>query len=149
MEEDIPDLQFISRHKAYALILGPDVRKPAHTFPIIQPLPVFLIKNIDQLYVRITMTGRYRCRQNAHDTISAGFIFSADQTDQLILFNVYADRNLMQETEFIFYCLRFILQGIVDQCKLFFRNIDRHLKGRIAQSQSLIQKIIMSAVSIP
>ena len=81
MEENISDLQFIAGHEAYALIFRPDMRKPAHAFPVREMFPVLFVENIDKLDIRIGVTGRDRRRQDAHHIIGAPSALSSNQTD--------------------------------------------------------------------
>ena len=149
MEENIAIFQFVSGHKTDTLVFRPDVREPSHAFPVFQMISVLLIKNIDKFDIRVAMASCDRCCQYTHQIIGAASLFTSDQTDQLILSNINADRDLMQRTELVLDRLRLILQRIIDQREFFLGHIDRNLERRVAKAQPLIQKVVMRRVPVP
>ena len=149
MEKDIPDLDLIARHEPYTLVLGPDMRKPAHAFPVLQVSPVFLIVYIDKFYVRITVAGCDRSSQNAHHIITAASSASADQSDQLVFPEIDTDRNLPQRLVLIQDLLRLICERVAHKRELFSGYFYGDLEVSVPDTKSLIEKILMRCVTVP
>ena len=149
VEKDIPDLDLIARHEPYTLVLGPDMRKPAHAFPVLQVSPVFLIVYIDKFYVRITVAGCDRSSQNVHHIITAASSASADQSDQLVFPDIDTDRNLPQRLVLIQDLLRLICERVAHKRELFSGYFYGDLEVSIPDTKSLIEKILMRCIAVP
>ena len=149
--EHIGDLALPGREIPHPSVLGPCVRKPAQEIPF---LPARLIVSLSgeqkgHFHICIAVLGSNLGHQIIKNFIGPGFARTADNTDDIFLQKIDADRHVVEIAVTVPDQSGLFIQGIIHEGKALFGYIDLHLEGHVAHSDSVGQKVLVGAVSSP
>ena len=121
--------------------------QPFGKFPLL-PL-IFTVIDINQLHVRIRVSGRDLGGKDVHNVDGPLFADAADQTDHMVIRQVYPDRYVIEGFIFFFDQCRFFLQVVVRHGKLFFGHVNLNLERLVPYPKTVGKEVLMPPVPAP
>ena len=145
----VAPLFLIGRHVADFFVAGPDVGKPQGKVPRAPVNVAVFIVNHSNLDIRIAV-GRGNLRNHALGNGNRRLaVLPARYADQTMFQQVYRYRHVFEHTEIVPNDLRLIRQGIVNQRKSLFGNVDFRLKGNVAHAEANAEKVVVGHIAVP
>ena len=149
--EHIRDLTLTGCKITDPSVLRPCMGKPAEKVPFLSSFFVVALSGEDKshFYICIAVLGCDLRHQIIKHIVGPGFARTSDDTDDIFLQKVDADRHIMKIAVAVPDQAGFFVQGIIQEREALLGNIDLHLERNISSADPVGKEISVGAVSAP